>query len=532
VPISKPNSYLEWVPDTASNNLAEPPVSIRAVGFQAGQPVPAPYFNYTLHSLDRWVQYLSENVNATVLATSLNHSMRLMGGGTFHFDAQTRALSWSSTLTLAIPSSADTVNQLPQGAVMLPSGSVAYANVNLPFSTTADVTAQSDTVLNLGYEAGISPGMTVTGPGIADNTTVTDLEDTTCTLSQPATASGSQVTLTFVGTGPLTVNVAPSATLVPGPNTVVLARATANACSVGIGSTEMWLRDQESRTLVAAGYVTTVTAPAGEDLGAFKAVYQSQGTADGRTQGRLYLADASAANGAQRGLCLGFVHTATASGAEAHVVRTGILDGFSGLITGSAYYLDPATPGAISTAKPMGPGQTVAPVGVAISSTALALAIGAASTVATVKTYIYMGATWNPSTGLQPGPAYYGEQGSVIIQGVYGGSVGSMPRYWTAPSSGSIIGLNGTVSVSSLPTTVNFYVFKNIGNSSDPSYAGRIAMSSNKEFAADVYSSFGQSFAKGTYAFAAGDVLTLYVRSSRGGVEIKSNIDLIVDLNS
>lgn len=526
MPITKPNTYLEWVPDTASNNLAEPPASIRAVGFQAGQPVPAPYFNYTLHSLDQWVQYLSENVNATVLATSLNHSMRLIGGGTFYFNAQTRVLSWSSALTLAIPSSADAVNQLPQGSVVIPAGNVAYVNVNLPFSTTADVTAQSATVVNLGYEGGIAPGMTVTGPGIAANTTVTDLDGTTCTLSQPATSSAAQATLTFVGAGALTVNVTASSTLVPGPNTVVLARATDNACSVGIGSTEMWLRDQESRSLVAAGYVTTAAAPAGEALAAFTPVYQSQGTADGRTQGSLYRTDASATNGAQRGLCLGFVHTATAAGDMAHVVRSGTLTGFSGLITGASYYLDPATVGGITTAKPTALGQMVAPIGAATSPTTLLIHIGQASPVSNAmpngavitgdasvsgvltaqgmtsahgfKTWVPMGTFY--TTSYAGGDVYLNN----AVRNVADGSLTYLNYQFIAPYDGSITACSGVwFATFSVAFEIDIYV--NGGKVWSHVYNG------------PQLNTIKEAFTKGTYPVRWGDTIHIRCSASPGG---------------
>jgi len=535
---SKPHSYLGWIPDEASNNLAQPPASIAATGFQAGQPVPAPYFNYALHNLDRWVQYLDENVNATVLATSLNHSMRMLGGGTFFFDAQSRVLSWSEAITLAIPSSSDDTNQLPQGSVVLPSGSVAYVNVNLPFSTTADVTAGSATVINLGYEAGISVGMTVTGQGIDAGTTVTDVNGSSCTLSQPASSSSNDVTLTFAGAGSLSASVAPSATLVPGPNTVILARATDAVCSVGVGSSEMWLRDQERRTLYTAGYVNTVTAVAGQGLAALAAVYQSQGTADGRTPGNVYLADASAQQGAQRGLCLGFLHTAASAGSQAHVVRSGLLTGFANLVTGAPYYLDPAIPGGITQAKPVALGQWVAPVGVATSPTALLVHISQASAVSNAlpngavitgdasvsglltaqgvtsahgfKNFVPMGSCY--TTSYAGGDLYLGQ----AVRNSADGSLVHLNYQLIAPYDGSITACSGTwFATFSVAFEIDIYV--NGAKVWSRTYSG----SQNN--------TFKEAFTKGTYPVRVGDIINMRCSAYPGGNTLYATAGLMFE---
>jgi len=383
MPSQHPDRHLAWVPDANSSNLAQPPSSISATGFQAGQPLPAPWLNYALHNLDQWAQFLAEGVNSTVLATSLNHSMRLIGGGQWSFAAASGALSWSDTLILSIPSAKDSDNQVPAGQAIVPPGSVAYVNVNFPFSTTADYTEGSATVTSLGYEAGIEIGMAVSGEGIPAGTTVLAVNGSSLTLSAEPTSSAEQGMLSFNSTGALTVKVAPAASLVPGPNTVVLARALETVCSIGIGSTEIWLRDQEARALSGTGYVTVQDALAGEALPAVRAVYLSRGAADGRTQGSAYLCDASAARGGQRGTCAGFVPVAIASGSSARIVRSGFLQGFSGLIPGAAYYLDPATPGAITPTRPTTTGLFVAPVGTATSPSTLLVHISAAAQLST-----------------------------------------------------------------------------------------------------------------------------------------------------
>lgn len=370
---TKPAAYINWVPDDTSANLGQPPANISNVGFQPGQPVPAPWLNYLFHNLGRWTEFFDQGLNSTVLATSLDQGMRLLGGGTWAYSATTQVLSWDAPFNLAIPSAQDADNTVAAGQVTLPAGSVAYVQANTPFTTSGDVTAGSDQVENLAYELGIQAGQGVMGPGIPAGTTVLGLSGTTATLSAPATASSSQASLTFAGTGPLTLTVADGATLVPNPQTVVVARGLGQAALVGVNAGTMVLRDREARGLHTAGYVTTIQAPAGQALAAQQAVYLSLGASDGRTAGAAYPADASIANGPTRAGFVGFTHTATDAGATAHLVTGGFLGGFTSLTPGALYYLDPATPGGVTATRPTVANQVIAPVGVAASATTLAI---------------------------------------------------------------------------------------------------------------------------------------------------------------
>lgn len=408
MPINMPSSFVNWVPDGASNNLAVPPVAISKVGFQPSQPVPAQWLNYIVRTLDQWNQFLAEGINSTVLATSLDHSMRLLGGGTWSYSSATGVLAWSQPFQLACPSAPDSNNQAAAGQVTLPPGSVAYVTANLPFSTIGDVTADSVTIENLGYEGGIALDQVVFGAGISQGTTVVAIDGSSCTLSAPATASGTQQSLTFVGSGPLNVTAASGSALVPGPNTVIIARSVGPICSVGIGSNEMWLRDREVRSLETAGYVTTFAVPAGQDLAVNQAVYISGGAGDaGRTSGAAYLAEASAANQAMHRVFAGFVQTAAASDETVQIVSSGVLGGFMGLSRGSAYYLDPTIAGGITPTRPTTVGQAIVPVGIALSDSTLFVHLGIGGAISnTFKDLTVNGrATINPEVA---GPAISG----------------------------------------------------------------------------------------------------------------------------
>jgi hypothetical protein len=79
----------------------------------------------------------------------------------------------------------------------------------------------------------------------------------------------------------------------------------------------------------------------------------------------------------------GFVRDAVSSGGTAVVFpQTGKTnDSLTGLTPGAAYFLDPTTPGTLTTTAPTTVGQSVQPVGVALSSTSLQFEAGTAVAV-------------------------------------------------------------------------------------------------------------------------------------------------------
>lgn len=539
--VMRPTNFLNWVPDPSSTNLATPPASISTVGFQPSQPLPAAWLNAIIRNLDQWTQYLAEGVNSTVLATSLAHNVRLVGGGTWSYASGTGALAWSAPFSLACPSAPDGDNRAAAGQVTLTAGQVAYVQMNLPYVTLADVTQGSPTIANIGYEAGIAVGQSVIGPGIPANATVVAVGTDTATLSVPATASGAQASLTFVGSGALTVQVADEAALIPGPNTMVIARCVGPAVAIGAGATELWLRDNEARSLLTAGYVTTVQAPAGVAIGALQLAYMSQGTADGRTAGSLYLCDASAANGAQRGYPVGFAHTATSSGSPCHVVQGGFLGGFSGLTPGAPYYANPSAPGGITATKPSAAGQIIAPVGVAVTPLVLLVHISAAVPVtqtfpaitvtgtatvgsvvsaAGIKSVVDLGSMWSSNY----------KNPTVLQKVVYNigpnnaGSIGAIDRVWLASHSGSVLSLTGRL-YSSLAE--NAIVLRLLKNTNTP-----IFLQVAPAVVAGAWAPFRFNFAKGAYPFAADDVLYAIFDNFATQPNFQADVSMTIELNA
>lgn len=66
---------------------------------------------------------------------------------------------------------------------------------------------------------------------------------------------------------------------------------------------------------------------------------------------------------------IGFATGTIANGAVGSYQTSGTLSGLSSLSTGATYYLDPTTPGAMTTTAPTTAGQYVVELGVAISTT-------------------------------------------------------------------------------------------------------------------------------------------------------------------
>ena len=80
-------------------------------------------------------------------------------------------------------------------------------------------------------------------------------------------------------------------------------------------------------------------------------------------------ADVSGAGAPSR--VVGLAKAGAADTASVEVQSEGVLTGFTGLTAGARYFVDPATPGGITTTTPVGTGNTIVQVGYAKSTTAL-----------------------------------------------------------------------------------------------------------------------------------------------------------------
>lgn len=81
------------------------------------------------------------------------------------------------------------------------------------------------------------------------------------------------------------------------------------------------------------------------------------------------------ANSAANADALGLAVAAASDGAAVSVRKFGSMSGFSGLVAGSRYYLDPSSAGAITATLPVGAGNYIVQVGIARNATTLEIAI-------------------------------------------------------------------------------------------------------------------------------------------------------------
>ena len=381
---TQPMMTADWTDGSASRVAAPTPAQV-ASGFTAGQRPTYQLLNWLFYIAGAWISWLAQQANSNTVSATLDPLMRLIGGGQWSWNATSGVLAWSQPLYLQVPGLSDSANTLAAGSVTLSAGQVAYFNANVPFSATATTTTGSSQLTNLSFELGIVAGQQVSGAGIPNGTTVISVSGTTVTLSQAATASASGIQVEFVGSGALAASTAAVSTLSPGPNTIIFARGVIPTVIVGVNAGQFVLRDGEVKLLDEGGFTTVAPAIAGVALTARQAVYFSAGSSDGgRTQGAAYPADASVANGPFRSTAVGLVAAPAAAGAAVNVVTGGLVAGFTGLIAGSVYYLDPTTPGNLVTTKPAVVGQYVLPLGTAISSTTLALSATVGSAAAPV----------------------------------------------------------------------------------------------------------------------------------------------------
>lgn len=372
---TKPSTYLNWT-DGAGSKVVQPPPAQLLSGWTAGEAPPFEYMNWLFWTTDLWIQWLDQNQNLGQPSSVNEQNARLIGGGAWSYVASTGTLSWSAAFNLSVPSIADANNQCAAGSIALADEQVAYVTANIPFSTTGTTVSGQNTISALAYQQGIVVGQTITGAGIPNGTTVTAISGSTVTMSANATASNSGAVFTFSSTGALSVQAASIASLVPASNTIILARRVGSICIVGVNSGQMLLRDGESKALLDTGYQSVFTGTAGQNIAAGQAVYMSTGT-DGRTQGQLYLAEASGgSNGPVRVACIGIAVQTVTAGNSVLVVTDGIVNGFSSLVPGAIYYLDPTTPGGMTATQPTTVGQYILGIAVAQSTTTMRFAPG------------------------------------------------------------------------------------------------------------------------------------------------------------
>ena len=527
-----PEVYPDWA-ESADALVSQPTPSQRASGFVLGERPTAHTTNWLFQTIGRSLRWLSQGVNATLLGSEQQFDWRLIGGGSWSWAASSGVLAWSETFALAMPGLTDAANSCAAGSVTLTAGQVAYANCNAPFSTTGRLESGSKTVSDLAFESGIVVGATVTGTGLPAGVTVTDVSasNSSITLSAAATASSAKTPLVFATSGPLTVKAADTASFAPSVTTVVLARCVAvadmpNHVVVGLNAGVMLLRDGEQKRLLATGYVSTFTAPAGADMPARTPVYISPGgTQDAnRTAGAAYPLET--ASTAARASFAGITASSVLSGSRVEIVNAGrVAYAANNLLVGIVYYGDPATPGGITSTAPTATGQYVVPAGVALTTGMLLVtarapsaAIGAdlvagaitASSVTTpggIKSVLPAGKFFHSQAA--SGVAYTTFEAVVDVQA---GTAARIPFGMPMTHAGSIVGISAR-SFGPSGGTVSVIPQKN--NASFVDADGRTTA-----LAATTLGSSRQAYARGANAFVAGDVLTCTLNYGASGNQL------------
>ena len=137
---TKPTQYISWTQGSPTQ-VAQPTPTQQASGFTAGQRPTYQTLNWLLFTLDNWVQFFDQAIVGTSMSAAIDPLMRLIGGGTWSYNATTNALSWSDSIYLSVPGLPDSANVIGAGSVTLPAGQVAYFNGNIPFTTTGTTTS-------------------------------------------------------------------------------------------------------------------------------------------------------------------------------------------------------------------------------------------------------------------------------------------------------------------------------------------------------------------------------------------------------
>ena len=363
---NRPSEYLNWTTGQGSAVVA-PPANLRSNGWGRSVRPPFEYANWQIWLLDQWVQYLDQITNTG----TPDQVIRLINGGYWSFVASSGLMSWSANANLSIAGIPDSNNIIPAGHCTLNDGDIAYVTVNPPIAILGDITSGSAIIANVNFTGNLQAGMAITGSGIPAGTTVFGIGESTITISQNATATVLQQQLISSKTGNLTVTTMPQINFIPNLLTILIAKRLGNTVYVGVNSSQMILRDNESKPFMGSGYFNTFDIVAGQALVQGEICYISPGPLldSGRTLGAAYPLDVSGNYNGVRDIYAGAAISNFSSGATATLCYDGFVT-YSGLTPGSLYWADPSTPGGITVTKPAGVGKKI-PIGFSVSANSL-----------------------------------------------------------------------------------------------------------------------------------------------------------------
>jgi len=241
--LTKPSTKPRWASDpTTPAFVAEPSETKKSEGWIVEKP-PLNYFNWLLKGAFDWFKYLDPFTYKIQNDAATKGQAIIVGGGIWKFVLSTEVLSWSGTLRVAVPGVSETViNEIATSSLTsFTDGKTAYIDYNRPVFFKGNTTNASPNVTGVDYLESIDVGMRVIGAGIPLNTTVLSISvdeeagTRTVVLSDNATVTASNVTMSAFGTGSISVTSVNSVNFVPAPNRIILARRIGDVVYLGEG---------------------------------------------------------------------------------------------------------------------------------------------------------------------------------------------------------------------------------------------------------------------------------------------------------
>lgn len=366
---TRPSFYPYWT-DGNPSKVVQPPGAVANEGWDIAEAPPNVYMNWLQWITGLWIAYF----DAALTTGEPDQVIRLLDGGFWSYVNSSGVMTWSADAFLAICGVPDSNNRIPAGNVTINDGDIAYVTINPPAIIQGTSQSGNNVLINVNFTSLVTTGMSITGPGIPGGTTVTGVGVDTISMSASATGNNTNATYVVGATNNLTVTATPSSTFLATLSTIIIARREGEKIYLGVNTGQMILRDHESKPLLGSGYFTAYDAVAGENLTAGQLVYISIGnpTDPGRTAGRIYKLDVSAANQSFRGNFAGAVISNVSTAGTVTVVYNGFYN-YGSLTAGDIYYADPSTPGGITSTAPTSAGEKILPVGTATDANLLLL---------------------------------------------------------------------------------------------------------------------------------------------------------------
>lgn len=213
-------------------------------------------------------------INANQNKSDQDRLLKLVRGGTWHWDSDTNTLSWSADAAIQVPGLTESRNNILAGSVVLATdGQVAYVEINRAGAPAANLTVSVASINALAYTdntviiarkfggaTSVIAQQLVHTAGDALNTTNSQLIGNPFVVSGPNTITNIEVKLTRVGSPSGSITVSLQGDTAGNPNGIALESTTVLASSIAANPGETSINLMTAVPVVAGTYHIVISS--------------------------------------------------------------------------------------------------------------------------------------------------------------------------------------------------------------------------------------------------------------------------------